>query len=92
MSMAIFMEICKRSKAKFQLNTNRSDVRGGSTLGAISLSQVSIPSVDIGLAQVAMHSSMETSGAYDLDELIKALKGFYKTNIKMVSSNEFKLI
>ena len=92
MSMAIFMEICKRSKAKFQLNTNRSDVRGGSTLGAISLSQVSIPSVDIGLAQVAMHSSMETSGAYDLDELIKALKCFYKTNIKMVSSNEFKLI
>ena len=92
LSLAIFKEICDRCNAEYQYNTNRSDVRGGSTLGAISLSQVSIPSIDIGLAQVAMHSAMETAGAYDLAELIKALKEFYNTNIKMLSSNEYKLI
>lgn len=84
MSQAFFIEICKKANVKYQLNTNRSDMRGGSTLGAISLSNVSIPSVDIGLAQLAMHSSLETAGAFDYDELVKALKQFYETHINMV--------
>ena len=82
MSASYFEEICKKANAKYQLNTNRSDVPGGSTLGAISLSNVSIHSVDIGLPQIAMHSAYETAGAFDYDELIKALKEFYKTHIK----------
>ena len=44
---------------------------GGSTLGAISLANVSIPSVDIGLAQLAMHSAYETCGSLDIEELMK---------------------
>ena len=83
MSLAYFQEICKKANAKYQLNTNRSDVPGGSTLGAISLSNVSIHSVDIGLPQIAMHSAMETAGAFDYDELIKALKEFYSTHLNV---------
>ena len=81
MSQAYFIEICKKANAKYQLNTNRSDIPGGSTLGAISLSNVSIHSIDIGLAQIAMHSAMETAGRFDYDELIKALKEFYNTHL-----------
>ncbi len=81
LSSSYFKEICKNACAKYQDNTNRSDVPGGSTLGAISLGLVSIPSVDIGLAQLAMHSSFETAGAYDLDDLIKAIKEFYDTHL-----------
>lgn len=82
-SEAYFIELCKKSGAKYQLNTNRSDIAGGSTLGAISLSNVSIHSVDIGLPQIAMHSALETAGKYDYDELIKVLKEFYNTHINM---------
>lgn len=89
-SLSIFETICKKAEAKFQLNTNRSDVPGGSTLGCLSLEQVSIPSVDIGLAQLAMHSAYETAGSKDLVELVKALQKFYESNIKFVSDVEVK--
>ena len=38
---------------------------------------------DIGLAQLAMHSSYETAGCSDIDYMIDALKAFYKTNISI---------
>ncbi len=80
-SSAYFKQICKAANALYQDNTNRSDMPGGSTLGAISLANVSIPSVDIGLAQLAMHSAYETAGVKDLDYLIDAIKAFYSSNI-----------
>lgn len=81
LSSALFQAICKKAGVPTQFTTNRSDVRGGSTLGAISLTHVSIPSVDIGLAQLAMHSSYETAGTKDLAYLIQAIKEFYSTSI-----------
>ena len=56
----------------------RSDLPCGGTLGAISSSQVSIKSVDIGLAQLAMHSAVETMAAVDVENMINGLKAFYK--------------
>ena len=82
-SQAYFKEVCAMASAKVQMNTNRSDVPGGSTLGAISLSQVSIPSVDIGLPQIAMHSAYETAGALDYIEMVKALTKFYELHLKI---------
>ncbi|MGM9970333.1 MAG: M18 family aminopeptidase [Anaeroplasma sp.] len=82
-SQAYFRTICELAGAKYQLNTNRSDVPGGSTLGAISLGNVSIHSVDIGLPQIAMHSAYETTGRYDLDELVKALNKFYSMHLQV---------
>ncbi len=90
LSSAVFQKICKEASVPVQLNTNRSDVRGGSTLGAISLSHVSIPSVDIGLAQLAMHSAYETAGSKDLDYLIQAIEAFYTYFIDEV--NEEKIL
>jgi aspartyl aminopeptidase len=57
---------------------NRSDMAGGSTLGNISSSQVAVAAVDIGVAQLAMHSSYETAGARDTEYLIKVFKKFFK--------------
>lgn len=79
-SNAIFQALCKKIGVPTQMTTNRSDVRGGSTLGAISLTHVSIPSVDIGLAQLAMHSAYETAGTKDLGYLIQAIKEFYSSS------------
>ena len=90
-SLAIFKEICNKAKAKYQLNTNRSDVPGGSTLGCLSIEQVSIPSVDIGLAQLAMHSSYETAGTKDFNELVKAIKEFYSIDLEFLSDGTLKI-
>ena len=82
LTLAYFKSICEEVNALYQLNTNRSDIPGGSTLGCISLGHVSIHSVDIGLPQLAMHSAYETAGTKDLDELVKALKCFYSKKLK----------
>ncbi|MBQ7480798.1 MAG: M18 family aminopeptidase, partial [Lachnospiraceae bacterium] len=39
---------------------------------------VSIPSADIGLAQLAMHSCYETAGTYDIGYLIRLITRFYE--------------
>lgn len=87
LSRAYFQMICKKANVKYQLNTNRSDVLGGSTLGAISLRHISIPSIDIGLAQLAMHSAYETAGTVDLKYLISAMTEFYN-NTRNVKKEE----
>ena len=90
-SSAVIKAIFDRAGARYQDFYNRSDLRGGSTLGAISLAHVSINSVDIGLAQWAMHSAMESAGSKDLSDLVKGLKKFYGTLIiKRGNKVEFK--
>lgn len=75
-STALFQEACKKANVPYQAFANRSDERGGGTLGAISSSQVSITSIDIGLAQLAMHSALETAGTKDVIYMIKAIQSF----------------
>ncbi len=81
MSSAVFSDICRRAEVPIQYYANRSDMLGGSTLGNISSSHVSIPAVDIGLAQLAMHSSFETAGTKDAQYMTDALKAFYEAEI-----------
>ena len=81
-SMAVFKEICDRAGVKTQTYYNRADLIGGSTLGSISNTRVSVSTVDIGLPQLAMHSANETCGANDTSEMIAAIRAFYNTVIK----------
>ena len=80
-SMALFSEICRRADVPVQYYANRSDLPGGSTLGSISNTLVPLVTVDIGMAQLAMHSAYETAGSDDTEHLIKAMKAFYNTRI-----------
>ena len=75
---AVMKSLCREAEVPYQDYHNRSDIPGGSTLGNISGGQVSVPAVDIGLAQLAMHSAVETAGSKDIEYLIKALKVFYQ--------------
>ena len=75
---AVFRRICEKAGVPTQVFTNHSDIAGGSTLGNISALQVPVPCVDIGLPQLAMHSSYETAGVKDLEYMITAMKGFYE--------------
>ena len=77
-SAARMKDICMRAGVPCQTYANRSDIIGGSTLGNISVSHVSVSSVDVGLPQLAMHSAVETAGTKDTSYAIKAFKIFYE--------------
>ena len=77
-SAAVFRDLCLKADVPVQTYTNRSDIPGGSTLGNISNTKVAVPTVDIGLPQLAMHSSYETSGAKDTEYLVKAVSYFFE--------------
>lgn len=79
---ALFREICKRADVPVQVYLNRSDVPGGSTLGNISGTQVALNAVDIGLAQLAMHSPYETGGVKDTEYLIRVMRQFYGMTVR----------
>ncbi|MBO5891913.1 MAG: M18 family aminopeptidase [Oscillospiraceae bacterium] len=81
-SAAIFRKICRAADVPVQTYCNRADIPGGSTLGNISLSHVSVPTVDIGLPQLAMHSCYETAGVKDALYLLSAMKAFYSTSLQ----------
>lgn len=76
-SEAVMKNVCREADVPWQTYCNHSDIPGGSTLGNISAGQVSIPCVDIGLAQLAMHSAMETGGSRDVTYLVKAAECYY---------------
>lgn len=82
LSAAVFREICRKAGVPCQVYTNNSNTPGGSTLGNISTKQVSICSVDIGLAQWAMHSPMESAGAKDVDYMVEVVKSFYSNPVR----------
>lgn len=69
--------LCEEAKVPYQTYANRSDILGGSTLGNISTSHVSLSSVDIGLPQLAMHSAVETAGSRDVAYARLALEALY---------------
>lgn len=80
-SAGVFKSICNEENVPYQVYTNRSDLRGGGTLGSILLHTFSVTSVDIGLAQLAMHSAYETAGTKDLEMMKKVLKSFYSRHL-----------
>ena len=83
LSYAIFRKICEKADVPVQTYCNRADLLGGSTLGNISLSQVAVPSVDIGLAQLAMHSCYETAGVKDVAYLVNAMTAYYGCQLEI---------
>ena len=81
-SAAIFRKVCAKAGAKTQTYYNRADLPGGSTLGRISLGKISIPTVDIGLPQLAMHSAYETAATADAIALEEAMAAFYSSTLE----------
>ncbi|MDE6128400.1 MAG: M18 family aminopeptidase [Lachnospiraceae bacterium] len=70
-------ELCREADVPVQVYTNRSDIAGGLTLGNISVTHVSVPTADIGLPQLAMHSALETAGSRDTAYAVHMFKTFY---------------
>ena len=85
-SAAVLRSVCARADVPVQTFYNRADMPGGSTLGHISLTHVSVPTADIGLAQLAMHSSFESAAAEDAIALEKAMAVYYGCALEMTET------
>ena len=83
---AVFRSVCNRAGVPTQTYYNRPDIPGGSTLGYVSLTHVSVPTADIGLAQLAMHSCYETMGSSDLQQLVTATQALYSHSLRAEGS------
>ncbi|MEL7206674.1 MAG: M18 family aminopeptidase [Actinomycetota bacterium] len=68
---------CRELGLPFQEFVSRSDLPCGSTIGPVTAGQLGIPTVDVGIAQWAMHSSRETAGAGDPLRFTRLLRSFY---------------
>ncbi|WP_130869379.1 M18 family aminopeptidase [Intestinimonas massiliensis (ex Afouda et al. 2020)] len=79
LTAGVFRAVCQKAGVPVQTFANRADEPGGSTLGNLLGQQVSIPMVDIGMAQLAMHSAVETAGSKDPDYLAGACAAFYQS-------------
>ena len=90
-SDAVFSAVCEKAGVPVQHFSNRSDVLGGSTLGNIANTHASMNTVDIGLAQLAMHSSYETAGCKDVEYMVRALTAFYGSNIVVTADGEIDI-
>lgn len=90
-SAALFRKICGKAQVPVQTYCNRADMPGGSTLGNISLCHVSVPTVDIGLPQLAMHSCYETAGVKDALYLMDAMKVCYERTIRRQGDETFTM-
>ena len=90
-SVAVFRMICEKAGVPLQYFANRSDEAGGSTLGNIAMTQVSMNTVDIGLPQLAMHSAYETAGVTDTEYMVKAVETFYASHIQADSDGNYQI-
>ena len=90
-SGAVMKEICRKAGVPVQIFYNRSDLAGGSTLGNISTTQLSLNTVDIGLAQLAMHSAYETAGVKDTEYLARASAVFFSGAVTGTGDGSYRL-
>lgn len=74
---AIFTEVCKKAEVPVQKFVNRSDVKGGTTIGPMSAADLGIPVVDMGAPLLGMHSARELASVKDNFYTVKAFTEFY---------------
>lgn len=77
-SISVYKEICRECGVEYQEFVNKSDQRGGSTIGPISSTHIEIPSVDIGAPILSMHSIRELGCSEDFYNTYKTFVKFYE--------------
>lgn len=90
-SAAVFGEVCRAANVPVQRYSNRADLPGGSTLGNISTAHLSVPSVDIGLPQLAMHACYEVAGAKDTAYLVSAMTEYFGRSLRALEDGSLEI-
>ena len=90
-SDALFRTLMQDSGIPYQDFYMRADMPCGGTLGAVSIGQISVRSIDIGLAQLSMHAAIETMCAADYLHLTAALSAFFASPFVFESGDSVHL-
>lgn len=90
-SGGIFRAVCEKAGVPVQVFTNRADEPGGSTLGNLQSHSLPIPMADIGLAQLAMHSAVETAAVSDVNAMVRAVAAFYRVHLRALCDGVYTL-
>ncbi len=90
LTAGLFRAICQRAAVPVQVFANRADEPGGSTLGRLLAQQVSVPMVDVGMAQLAMHAAVETAGSRDPEYLARACAAFYQAEFTLTADGIYQ--
>jgi aspartyl aminopeptidase len=73
---ALFEKVCRDNDLPVQKFINRTDLACGSTIGPMLSADLGIPTVDVGIAQLSMHSIREMCGSADPDHMVRASTAF----------------
>ncbi len=76
-SFGVFANLCQTHAIPYQVFVNRSDERGGSTIGPVSASHLGMRSVDIGTPMLSMHSARELMASADFVHTTSAMQAFF---------------
>ena len=74
---AVFAGVCEAAGVPFQKFVNRSDVRGGTTIGPVTAANLTIPVIDMGAPVIGMHSIRELASVKDNYYTVKAFTEFF---------------
>ena len=91
LSGGVFRAVCAKAGVPVQAFTNRADEPGGSTLGNLQSHSLPIPMADIGLAQLAMHSAVETAAVSDANAMVQAVAAFYRVHLRALGDGVYTL-
>lgn len=89
LSSAVVKTIFENADVPYQNFFNRSDVRSGSTLGALVNRHIGIAGADVGIAQLAMHSACECIAVADYDAMVKGVTAFYAASLRFSDNDIF---
>ena len=78
LSHAMFVRACETAGVPHQIFVSKNSMPCGSTIGPITATRLGIPTVDVGCAQLSMHSARELCGAHDPGLLALALGAFFR--------------
>jgi aspartyl aminopeptidase len=75
---AVFQLACEEADVPYQKWVNRTDLACGSTIGPLTAARLGMATVDVGCAQLAMHSARETCGSADPGHMTRAMAAFLR--------------
>jgi aspartyl aminopeptidase len=76
-SAAVFLRTCGSASVPHQIFVSKNSIPCGSTIGPITSTQLGIPTVDVGIAQLSMHSARELCGALDPSMLAQVIAHYF---------------
>lgn len=76
-SVSVIEGLCRKEHIPYKKFSNRSDIPGGSTLGAIASGLLNMTAADIGVPVLAMHSAREVMGTADQTALSSLCRAFF---------------